>query len=233
MPPAGRPRQEQKAGLPISWGQACTCPALGDTEPVRGGPGPRTQGAAQAQGSRREAGRCGHRQEAGSRSRESWGAGGQLGQWLEQDLTADHAGHRSEAGRARGRLGRMDAHPETGHDDRQEQVQGDHGAFAQNSQVKRGERMGRGRGQTSGGATCWASFPLAGQGWALGLLGGQWAQPGHTRAGLGQEQRRAQKGLCWGTRSWAACRAGLTISGQPTAWNRHGTRHLPHARTWS
>lgn len=26
---------------------------------------------------------------------------------------------------------------------------------------------------------------------------------------------------------------GLTISGQPTVWNLHGTRHLPHARTWS
>lgn len=177
-----------------------------------GGPGPRAQGAAQAQGAAEKLADAAtdRRRVQGPEKvgalEDSWASG-----WskISQRTTQATEARRGGLGAA---LGRMDAHPETGHDDRQEQVQGDYGAFARNSQVKRGERMGRG-GQTFGCNMLGilpTGWPRLGTGVTGRTMGN--SQDGH--AG-GRAEACPEGPLERGTRSWATCRAGLTISGQP------------------
>lgn len=177
--PAGRARRVQRAGVPISTGQACTCPALRDTEPVR----------EEGQGHT-------HREPPRSWQERPQRGGGfkvqrKLACWRTAGPVAGLRSHSRATQATEVRWGGLRAvweeqklgwRLDVTRDRRQ--VQDDHGAFGQNSQVKRGERMGRGRGQPSGGATCWASFPLGGQGWALGITGRTMDRARHPWAGL-------------------------------------------------
>lgn len=80
----------------------------------RGGPGPRAQGAAQKLAGVATERRWVQGPEKVGVLEDSWASG-----WSEITQQG-HAGHRSEVGRARGHLGRTEAGPETGRDERQE-----------------------------------------------------------------------------------------------------------------